>query len=320
MSIPVAYRWTFDRTPFGHHDEFSTFSVGVYQWVPKASGKGLKKSKTIRVVGYVAEPERVYERAEELCRQLNEAHVRSDSVPNWVQKQYSVPKPAGMVIPRRSSELTASQVRSIRLQIMREELLPLGFVRCVGGAYVRRRGNQIHLIHFNGCGGEFQVSLAFHFTFVPPLFRRCTVGLSEFHLLDCGVRDLSALSLPEKRDAFFRYGEDRQQLRRTFQRCAAESLLMLDDYSERWGELREFYLAMRSGRNEQWHLTENDLVLGCVAMRIGLLDEAEQHLRTWIVNSRIHADRRVFDELLQNLHDLRMGPPGSQVPLNWIVG
>jgi hypothetical protein len=48
-----------------------TFSVGIFQWVPKASG-GLKKSKVkVRVYGSVDYPDSVYDRAEEIVRALD---------------------------------------------------------------------------------------------------------------------------------------------------------------------------------------------------------------------------------------------------------
>lgn len=49
-----------------------TFSVGIYQWLMRANGKSLKKSKTIvRVSGPVEKPESVYSKADEIRDQLN---------------------------------------------------------------------------------------------------------------------------------------------------------------------------------------------------------------------------------------------------------
>ena len=48
---------------------FSTFSVGIFQWIPKASGKGLKKSPVkFRIKGYTSDPQKVYDLATKLCR------------------------------------------------------------------------------------------------------------------------------------------------------------------------------------------------------------------------------------------------------------
>lgn len=49
-----------------------TFSVGIYQWLMRANGKSLKKSKTIvRVSGPVDKPEAVYSKADEIRTHLN---------------------------------------------------------------------------------------------------------------------------------------------------------------------------------------------------------------------------------------------------------
>lgn len=56
---------------------FSTFSVGIFRWLPKASGKGLKKSKVIyRVRGKVDNAELMYARAREVCKLF-------DKRPRW---------------------------------------------------------------------------------------------------------------------------------------------------------------------------------------------------------------------------------------------
>ena len=50
----------------------NTFSVGIFQWWPKANGKGLKRSPVkYRVKGYVADAEKVYNRAREICKELD---------------------------------------------------------------------------------------------------------------------------------------------------------------------------------------------------------------------------------------------------------
>jgi hypothetical protein len=47
---------------------YATFSVAVFQWLPKSSGKGLKRSKSIkRISGRVNEYAQVYARAELFC-------------------------------------------------------------------------------------------------------------------------------------------------------------------------------------------------------------------------------------------------------------
>lgn len=49
-----------------------TFSVGIFQWLPKSSKNGLKKSSVkVRVSGKVSDPDKVYAKAEEICKQLD---------------------------------------------------------------------------------------------------------------------------------------------------------------------------------------------------------------------------------------------------------
>lgn len=52
--------------------QFTTFSVGVFEWVPKASGKGVKRSAVkVRVSGLTAQPERVDAKAAEIVAALD---------------------------------------------------------------------------------------------------------------------------------------------------------------------------------------------------------------------------------------------------------
>ena len=49
-----------------------TFSVGVYEWVPKASGKGCKKSAVkVRVSGPIDDYDRVYAKAAEITAAID---------------------------------------------------------------------------------------------------------------------------------------------------------------------------------------------------------------------------------------------------------
>ena len=50
----------------------TTFSVGIFQWLPKASGKGLKKSAVkFRIKGSVSESDKVYRTANVFCSQMD---------------------------------------------------------------------------------------------------------------------------------------------------------------------------------------------------------------------------------------------------------
>ena len=59
-----------------------TFSLGIFRWLLKASGKGLKKSAVMyRVKGYTSNPEPVYKRAKEICEELDEEFPH---IPMWL--------------------------------------------------------------------------------------------------------------------------------------------------------------------------------------------------------------------------------------------
>ena len=61
------------------------FSVGIFQWLPKASGKGLKKSAVVyRVRGLTSDPLPVYDRAKEICDLLD-----SPDPPEWLEYKKS---------------------------------------------------------------------------------------------------------------------------------------------------------------------------------------------------------------------------------------
>ena len=48
------------------------FSLGIFQWMPKSGGKGLKMGKAkVRVSGFSSNPEAVYARAHKIISELN---------------------------------------------------------------------------------------------------------------------------------------------------------------------------------------------------------------------------------------------------------
>jgi hypothetical protein len=76
MSEPKAFQWDFagacapDQPQ--HSSTWLTFSVGVFQWLPKAGGKGLKRGKVVqRIKGYVSNPQECYDRAQRIVDGLN---------------------------------------------------------------------------------------------------------------------------------------------------------------------------------------------------------------------------------------------------------
>ena len=56
----------------GPNSPWETFSVGVFEWVPRGSGKGTKRSKAkVRVKGPTRTPEMVYAKAREIADSLD---------------------------------------------------------------------------------------------------------------------------------------------------------------------------------------------------------------------------------------------------------
>ncbi len=52
-----------------------TFSLGIFQWLPKANGNGLKRGKVVqRVKGYVSCPEEAHAEAQAIVDLLNSRH------------------------------------------------------------------------------------------------------------------------------------------------------------------------------------------------------------------------------------------------------
>ena len=65
--------------PFGREAFFGqkTFSVGIFQWLRKSSGKGLKRGPVkVRVSGYVSDADKVYARARLIVGELDRGEYR----------------------------------------------------------------------------------------------------------------------------------------------------------------------------------------------------------------------------------------------------
>jgi hypothetical protein len=57
--------------------EQKTFSVGIFQWLPKSGGKGLKRSAVkVRVKGSVSDPDKVYAMARAIAYELDRGEYR----------------------------------------------------------------------------------------------------------------------------------------------------------------------------------------------------------------------------------------------------
>jgi len=278
MGEATHYTWDFEHPAADTLERFDTFSVGIFQWLPKAGGKGMKMSKGIaRVLGYAAEPERVYDKAVQICARLNREGARVEAPPNWLQKQYSIPRPAGKVVERTSSDFTAAQVRAMRLAVMKEHLLPAGFIVGKDASYVRRRGEMIHLLNFQASkhGHEFTMNLGFHYSFVPPLFQLVSLRLSRCMLIDCIIHDRILQYFPRGRDKWFEYGNDARVLKENLLRCAKTSLEVCDRWGDQWSDPARFLEDMiESPRIDP-------LAAACVELRLGRFDQVKKRLEQW---------------------------------------
>ena len=293
MNEPKPFYWDYDRNLWDSSDLAATFSVGVYQWLPTSSGKGLKKSKTIRVSGYTAEPLRVYAKAQELCDRLNAEQARAENLPAWLRKQYSVPKPVNEVREAdtrepASRELTGAQVRATRLKVMEQWLLPQGFVKGRDSVYVREQGEQIHLIDFQAdtAGHRYTVNLGFHYGFVPPYSLGGEGAAATYCLLDCALSARLGYFGPEGRDVWHEYGEDRDRLAATLEQNAREALAVFERYGRRWQD-PEWWLSTVAhnwpDREEilwvgNWHVRWPELLAGATAVHLGQWAAAKELL------------------------------------------
>ena len=85
--MDVAFKHGFDgscKPGGGQWFNNQTFSVGIFQWLPKSVGKGLKRSAVkYRVKGHCDVAEKVYSRASEICIQLDSGQTltkKSESI------------------------------------------------------------------------------------------------------------------------------------------------------------------------------------------------------------------------------------------------
>lgn len=85
---PAAGRWDFDGdcAPATDGDRlvawYTSFSVGVFQWLTKADGKGLKRSPAAcRVKGWVSRPDQAYAVAREVVRRLEAGELLPTTAP-----------------------------------------------------------------------------------------------------------------------------------------------------------------------------------------------------------------------------------------------
>lgn len=73
-----AYTWDFDGAcaPDKASYSFITFTLGIFQWIPKNNGKGVKRGKVIkRIKGYTSLAQEAYIKATETVEKMNSEKV-----------------------------------------------------------------------------------------------------------------------------------------------------------------------------------------------------------------------------------------------------
>ncbi len=305
MDEPVAFQWTYDRSAWADRPDAATFSVGVFQWLPKANG-GLKKSTTIRVNGYVADAEAVYGKADELCERLNRERARLDARPTWLRKSYSVTKPAGFEKPRRSAELTAAEVKAVRNRVVKPLLRAEGYVQTHASTFACRRGEIVRLMHFQTLtwGPNFTVNLSLHPTFVPITSdvpqKVCWTTVKEYQ---CTVRGRIGCSLPQGHDTWWPFGSDADALATTFGQVSRSACGILERQAtvlEHWCQRPTEELRT----TEQWQVTYPTTLRACIEMRAGQLDAAQSRLEA-AAREGLEANPSWFAGVLQVVGQLR---------------
>lgn len=285
-SSPERYQWDFNAPPIDDFlsKQYRTLSVGIFQWLPKASGKGLKRSPAAaRVSGYMIESDRVLCKAGELCRRLNGQAAQAGR-PEWLQKQYSVPMPAKLAAERNAAEEDKSRnFRKAKAVALKNILAPAGFVKGKH-LFVRHTGNQIHGIEFQTStwGGVYFVNVGFDYDFLPPKLAmdKKPWPWPEYHILDFISWDrlegkVQMKDYPQE----WNYWGDLDAVQENVNKTAKDAIEVLDRLSQQWKDPSDF-LAQQM-RPRQWYERgdpRSPYYLSLIALHIGKIDLAKQYL------------------------------------------
>lgn len=280
MTDPRPYQWAYDRSAWDARREAMTFSVGVYQWLPKVAG-GLKRSATIRVSGYVADPAAVYAKADELRDRLNRERARVDDRPVWLQKSYAVAKPAGLARPRRSAGLTAAEARVIRNRVAKPLLQTAGYVQTHASTFACRRGEVVRLIHFQTLpyGPSVRLNVALQPTFVPVgQGRPRPVRWATIEEHWCTFREgVGPPPAANGAGAWIAFGSDPATFAAACAEATAQAVGRLDRYA---ASLARWFDRPREDRFPKPFIPSYPTtLLACADLRLSRLDAAEARLR-----------------------------------------
>lgn len=300
---PVAGQWDYERDRSQTPSVGEKFSIGLFQWLSKRRSKGLKKSKSIRIIGYVGDPDAVYQKADELSRRFNEEGVSVENPPPWLQKQYAVRRPAHLVIERTLDELTGAEVRPIRLEVMTNALGPHGFVKHGGMNFVRQQGDQYHVIEYQTgkYGHEYTLGIGFHYTWVPGFPQWTTIPPIGWTMMPspadvccfyCALHAHVGEFGPNftRGQTWFKYGTDRDSFTRTLMENVTEGRRQLDVHARRWNDpaywLSEEVEASRRDVRILFPWRVSALFIACVAIHLDQPERANREIGLYLERAR----------------------------------
>jgi Domain of unknown function (DUF4304) len=224
-------------------------------------------------------------------------------------KGWAIPEP--IFKKKRISKLKGPQVRAVRLKVAEDVLRPAGFIKGKESSYIRRRGDQVHLIDFQPgkWGGNFTINLGLHYTFLRPAYVMRRISLPDLHLLDCALQERIGFFKPENDDVWFDYGDDKGELRQLIEDNVRLCLAVFDEYGAKWSDPMVLATERSRGIWHPWRVSQ--LVLAAIRIRSAKqLDLA----RTELENATKHpwAERAAVVKTM--LEELDRVERGEQIP------
>src|SRR5262249_5645782 len=208
-----------------------------------------------------------------------------------------------------SDDLTGAQVRGTRTQVMKRLLLPEGFVHARGGTYVRKAGDQIHLIDFQPSqwGHSYTINVVFHYWLIKGFFHDKQLAPAAFHLLDCALFARIGAFVPGGIDTWYDYGNDRDQLQSVFEQNTLACLKIFMLQAEKWQHPKKWLenISDRGRVNpafvKPWQLRYPHFFAASIAREVGQIGLARKHAKRFIDGAPSDAWRRAFTRLARNV-------------------
>lgn len=192
---------------------------------------------------------------------------------------------------------------------MKRLLLPEGFVHARGGTYVRKAGDQIHLIDFQPSqwGHSYTINVGFHYGFIKGFFHDKRLAPAAFHLLDCALFARIGAFVPGGIDTWYDYGTDRDQLQSVFEQNTLACLKIFMLQAEKWQHPKKWLenISDRGRVNpafvKPWQLRYPHFFAASIAREVGQIGLARKHAKRFIDGAPSDAWRRAFTRLARNV-------------------